>query len=136
MLDVATRLHAARPESWMFKSRVDYLRLALGSGFEQVCETVLSTRADAPEDMNDPAAASYAAVLRALAAYRIGDHARIKSELNGVKITEPLPPGMRAVMAGLMKITNGDQALAFKLAEGVPQSILLNEELSFLKMAL
>ena len=136
MLTVATRLQAARPDSWMFKSRVDYLRLVLGSGFEQVCETLLSTKADAAAAPDDPTAASYAAVLRALAAYRIGDVSRIKSELEGVKVTESLPPGMRAVIAGLLKVSNGDPALAFKLAEAVPQTILLNEELNFLKMAL
>ena len=136
MLTVATRLQQTRPDSWMFKSRVDYLRLVLGSGFEEVCETLLSAKIAATAAAEDPTAASYSAVLRALAAYRIGDHARIKSELEGVKVTESLPPGMRAVIAGLLKFTNGDPALAFKLAEAVPQTILLNEELNFLRMAL
>ena len=75
-------------------------------------------------------------MLRALAAYRMGDLARIKPELDGIGLTESLPPGLRAVTAGLLRVSNGDTALAFKLAETVPATILLNEELVFLKMAL
>lgn len=135
MLDVAIRISAARPESWMFKARADYLRLVLGSGFEQACEAVLAMNADSSAATRAPEAASYIAVLRALAAYRMGDFTRVKSELEGVKVTESLPPGLRAVTAGLLKVANADPALAFKLAEAVPQSILLSEELRFLKMA-
>ena len=136
MLDVASRISAARPESWMFKARADYLRLVLGTGIEKACETVLAMDAGSSAATRDPDAASYIAVLRALAAYRMGDLPRIKPELDGIKVTDSLPPGIRAVASGLIKVSNGDQALAFKLAEGVPSSILLTEELAFLKMAL
>lgn len=136
MLEVALRISKERPESWMFKARANYLRLVIGSGLESASDTILAMNAEANAATRDPDAASYIAVLRALAAYRVGDLARIKPELDGVTVTDTLPPGVRAVAAGLMKISNGDTATAFKLAEAVPASILLDEELRFLKMAL
>lgn len=136
MLDIADRIAKARPESWLYRARADYLRLVLGSGLEEACETTLAVKPGAVAATRDPDAISYLAVLRALAAYRIGDLTRVKPELDAIQGTATLPPGVRAVLAGLMKISNGDTAAAFKLAEAVPASILLPEELRFLKMAL
>lgn len=136
MLDVSSRISAARPESWMFRARADYLSLVLGSGFEKACESVLTMDPAKSAATREPEATSYLAVLRALAAYRIGDKARIQSELNSIELIDALPPGLRAVTAGLLKIANGDPALAYRLAEAVPPSILLQEELRFLNLAL
>ena len=66
----------------------------------------------------------------------MGDYSRIKPEIDGIQVIDSLPPGLRAVASGLLRISKGDQAVAFKLAESVPASILLKEELAFLNMAL
>lgn len=136
MLDAASRISATRPESWAFKARADYLRLVLGSGFETACDSVLTTNAAGNAATRAPESASYLAVLRGLAFYRMGDIPHIKAELDTVSEPESLPPGLRAVLAGLIKISNGDAAAAFKIAEAVPSSILLKEEEHFLKLAL
>lgn len=136
MLDAAARISKARPESWLFQARADYLRLVLGSGFERACDSVIGTNAAANATTRTPENASYLAVLRALAFYRMGDIANIPEELQRVTAPEALPPGLRAVMAGLTKVSNGDAATAYRMAEAVPSSILLPEELRFLKMAL
>ena len=49
---------------------------------------------------------------------------------------QSLPPGPRAVMAGLLRLAGGDQTLAYQIAEAVPAAILIQEELHFLKLAL
>lgn len=136
MLDAASRISKARPDSWLFQARADYLRLVLGSGFEGACDVVISTNPAANAITRTPENSSYLAILRALAFYRMGDTANIATELQRVTAPDSLPPGLRAVMVGLMKISNGDAATAFRMAEAVPPSILLPEELRFLKMAL
>ncbi|MBX7208078.1 MAG: hypothetical protein K1X78_07200 [Verrucomicrobiaceae bacterium] len=136
MLDIAARISASRPDSWAFKARADYLRMVIGSGFEAACESVLTMDAAASAETRSPESASYLAVLRALALYRLGDRARIKTELSAVAAPESLPPGLRAVLAGLTKLSLGDAAAAYRIAEAVPPTILLKEEVRFLNMAL
>lgn len=135
MIDVAERVVAIRPDSIMFRARLDYLRLLLGRGMEKACESALATQADGGSvrtaDMD-----SYLALVRALAAFRMKDLSRAREEVQGVSKPDALPPGMRAVMAGLSQMTGGDQTSAFNLAEAVPVSILLAEELAFLQKAL
>lgn len=135
MLDTAARIAAARPDSWLFRARADYLRLLLGSGFEEPSQSVLTTEARSSAVTRAPENASYLAVLRALAFFRIGDFARIKEELAAVTQPESLPPGVRAVLAGLMRAAKEDPAASYRIAETVPATILLPEEARFLQMA-
>ncbi len=135
MLAVAEDLAAFRPNGIMHCARRDYLRLVLGSSMEKACHAVQSLESDFA-DARTPEAAAYFAVLRALAAYRIGDIARMRGEMDSITDPHALPPGPRAVMAGLLCLSGSDEALAFKIAEAVPEAILIPEELHFLKLAL
>ncbi len=129
MLDIATRITAERPDSDVYRLRVDYLHLLLGRGFEQACESMLSAA------QTSSANETSRALVRALAAYRIGDLTRTAAALRQVSEPQKMEPGHRAVFAGLTRITGGDATSAFKLAETVPSSILLEEELAFLRHA-
>ena len=135
MLDAASRISKAKPESWMFRSRVDYLRLILGEKLEEAAISILNVD-QAAESLRTEESKSYLAILRALAAFRLGDMAKAKTEITGAKQPSTLPPGIRAVLAGLMVTLEGDPNDAFRLAETIPTSLLLEEELRFLKKAL
>jgi hypothetical protein len=135
MLDAASRISKAKPESWMFRSRVDYLRLILGEKLEEAAISILNVDR-AAESLRTEESRSYLAILRALAAFRLGDMAKAKTEITGAKKPSTLPPGIRAVLAGLMVTLEGDPNEAFRLAETIPTSLLLEEELRFLKKAL
>lgn len=135
MLDAARRIAKARPDGWIYQARLNYLQLVLGDGFEGACNVVTEMNPAANAATRTPEASSYLAVLRALAFYRLGDINRIGEELKNVTAPDTLPPGLRAVMAGLLKVSRQDAA-AFRLAEAVPETILLPEEVRFLKLAL
>ena len=51
-----------------------------------------------------------------------------------VRELDGLPPGQRAVAAGLLQMA-GRAGEAFQIAEKVPEALLLDEELAFLKKA-
>lgn len=135
MINVAERVAMMRPDSIMFRARLDYLRLLLGTGIEKACDSAFA----APVESGSAKSAdvtSYQALVRALAAFRLNDLQRVKEELRWVSKPDMLPPGMRAVLAGLAKLAGGDETRAFNLAEAIPGSILLNEEMAFLRKAL
>jgi hypothetical protein len=71
----------------------------------------------------------------AFAAYRMGDHAGIQQHLAGIGETSALPPGQRAVVAGLLSLT-GKADRAYQIAEKIPAMVLLDEERAFLQKAL
>lgn len=128
MLDITRRLHEMRPSSGVFADRFAYLRLVLGSEFETVALAAAETGSAATKDRVPPE------LLRALAAYRLGDENSMRSHLAAVKSPASLPPGQRAVVAGLLSIT-GKAAAAFEIAEKIPADLLLHEELVFLNRA-
>jgi tetratricopeptide (TPR) repeat protein len=135
MLDAASRLVVAKPESWMNRAREDYLRLLLGTEFEEASESLL--RENVPEAiLKSPESRSYLAILKSLSAYRMGNFRLAKAELQEVTQPSTLPAGVRAVMAGLVSKLDGSQTEAFRMAESIPSALLLEEELRFLKMAL
>ncbi|MGC3992225.1 MAG: DUF2542 family protein [Chthoniobacteraceae bacterium] len=72
--------------------------------------------------------------IRAFVAYRKADRAALVEALAKVK-PETLPLGQRAVLAGLLN-ASGDPAKGFAIAERIQQSLLLDEEMKFLQMAL
>ena len=135
MLAAAEQLAAFRPNGLMHCARRDYLRLLLGSSIEHACQAAQAVAPDSA-DARTPEAAAYLTLLRSLAAYRIGDLARMRAEVAATPDLQSLPPGPRAVMAGLLRLAGGDQTLAYQIAEAVPAAILIQEELHFLKLAL
>ena len=135
MLSAAKRISDFRPDSLMYRARLDYLRLLLGNGIEEASASVLAVDSSTAE-ARAPDALAWYAVLRLLAAYRLGDPAKLRQEVGTLPDLEALPPGMRAVLAGLLQLGGGDATRAYHIAEKVPPAILLEEELRFLKLAL
>lgn len=128
MLGITRRLHEMRPSSGVFADRFAYLRLVLGSELETVVLDADKIGSASTRDRMPPE------LLRALAAYRLGDEHSMRSHLAAVKSPASLPPGQRAVVAGLLSI-NGKAAAAFEIAEKIPADLLLHEELVFLNRA-
>lgn len=126
-LHVSRRLHELRPGSSIFAERLDYLRLVLGVEVE----SVVFARQDHAEASAEHIPQS---LLRALAAYRLGDKNAAKASMNELPDITRLPPGQRAVTAGLLFAT-GDPARAYQVAERVPEALLLDEERQFLNRA-
>lgn len=135
MISTAKRIAALRPDSASFRSRVDYLSLVLGHGFEPALDSAFQPAAGATAPQS-PEAASFAALVRSLAAYRMGDFARMKDSLSAVQTPQRLPPGPRAVFAGLSALSGSGDTEPFKIAETIPPSLLLEEESRFLARAL
>jgi hypothetical protein len=75
-----------------------------------------------------------AALLRSLAAYRLGDQAAVMKYLADLGNTTTLSAGQRAVAAGLLASV-GKPERAWEIAEKVPDALLLQEELTFLERA-
>lgn len=128
MLDITRRLHKMRPSSSAFADRFAYLRLVLGSELETVAMAVRKYDDAITKDRVPPG------LLRALAAYRLGDMDSMRVHLAAVDGPALLPPGQRAVVAGLLSLT-GKAAAAFEMAEKIPDALLLNEERVFLNRA-
>ncbi|WP_395736207.1 hypothetical protein [Prosthecobacter sp.] len=131
LLAVARRLHELRPSSAAFAERYDYLRLVLGVEIETV--TLASTRTASAEETNTLDHIS-PELLRALAAYRLGDNDSVKAQLTTLPDTKGLSAGQRAVIAGLLA-QSGGVARAYQIAEQVPERLLLDEERLFLNRA-
>lgn len=134
MLKVSRKLLELRPTSAAYADRLAYLRLILG---EEI-ETVDVTSHKGPNDLRAMFTITLERVppglLRALAAYRIGDFSAIPTHLADIGDTASLPPGQRAVVAGLLSLT-GKPDRAYQIAEKIPPTLLLHEELAFLDKA-
>lgn len=118
LLEITRGLLELHPANAQIAEDLAYLRLLLGEEMEVV--------------LND--AARSPALFRALAAYRLGDRGTLQNVMNSPQKPEGLPPGRRAVLSGLLA-TTGKPAEAFHIAENVPETLLLDEELAFLKLA-
>ncbi len=105
-----------------------YLKLLEGSEMEKAADTI-NRLVEA-----DPGRVPTAALVQAFAAYRIGDLESAGRDANSV-VASKLPPGQRAVLAGILQACGRDAA-ALRIAEKVPDSIVLPEENRFLKTAL
>lgn len=128
-LDTARRLRLLRPTSVRFANRLDYLRLLLGNEIEAAMEWREVYTDASTEDQQ------LAALLQALKAYRMGDKSRMLESLSKVEDPAALPPGQRAVLAGLLA-SGGEAGRAFQVAERVQERLLSPVELTFLKKAL
>lgn len=128
MLDITRRLHEMRPSSDVFADRFAYLRLVLGSELETVAMSARKTEGTITKDRVPPE------LLRALAAYRLGDARAMRGHLAAVKNPALMPPGQRAVVAGLLSLI-GRTSDAFQIAEKIPEGLLLHEERVFLDRA-
>lgn len=135
MLEVSRKLHELRPASSAYADRLAYLRLILGEEIETVDLSRLKESNDMQAMFTVTLERVPPSLLRALAAYRMGDRAGIQQHLAGVGDTSKLPPGQRAVVAGLLSLT-GKAERAYQIAEKIPALVLLDEERAFLQKAL
>ena len=133
LVKVSQELLEERPSSGVYRDRLNYLRLLLGEEIE------LTERRLEDEDANLRWEGADARIpiplLRALAAYRLRDVELVKREIQtlGSEVGD-LPPGPRAVAAGLMA-TCGRDVEAFRLAERIPSEVLLDSERRFFERA-
>lgn len=128
MTELAGRCLAERPDHPAYIQAWCYFKLLSGSDMEKAADLIRRHAADnpTPED-------SLALVL-ALADFRLGDIAaatRDSASINPARLTA----GRRAVLAGLFHAC-GRTADAFRIAEKIPASILLEPEARFLASAL
>lgn len=130
LISISRRLHDLRPASAVFTERLAYLRLVLGVEMETVDPEAVA------RVLSDKAGASTAStsLLRALAAYRLGQSDAIRQFVSDLEVPPSMPPGQRAVAAGLLQIAGRD-GLAFQIAEKIPETLLLDEEKTFLRKA-
>ena len=106
----------------------DYLKLIIGMDMEEAITD------DAPAKLNDLQSKPLRQLLSALSAYRQCDFQQATALASEIDANS-LSAGQRAVLAGILKGCGDDQR-AYSLAEKVPASLLLPEELVFLKKAL
>lgn len=122
--DKLTELH---PDNQVYKQRTLYLKLVAGHEIETTGLTIAEI---SNTEKNSPVV-----LLRALAAYRLGDLIQVRAHLENLDPKTDFSPGQNAVHAGLLAIC-GRTAEAYRLAEAIPSIMLLPEEQHFLKRAL
>lgn len=127
VLKAAGQLSELYPDNRIHLHRHLYLQLLAGANLETVSLAVDALPHHADEPMQP--------VLRALAAYRLGNAVRLREALaNLPKNVEP-PTGPRGVLAGLLAAA-GQVSSGFQIAENIPGVLLLPEEVRFLTKAL
>ncbi len=131
LLDISRKLHALRPTSTVYASRLMYLRLVIGEEMERVNLDQVAATSVTPLTSSDQMPL---ALLRSLAAYRVADRKSMLEYLAHLPDTTTLPVGARAVAAGLLSLA-GKPDRAWQIAERIPETLLLDEEVTFLKRA-
>lgn len=128
MLQVSRLLNEQTPDHEANTFLVNYLSLLLGDSIE----VIAARTKDVGDDESDAITRSRMTFLRAMAAFRLRLPVQL-AVLRELQATE-WPAGQRAVLAALIA-ANGDQATAFHLAERIPTSLLLPEEMRLLTLA-
>lgn len=131
-LSSSLKLAALHPENQIFAQNSLYLALMAGRDIEanfQAVEKLSGSLSPGPDR------ATLVPLLRALAAYRLGQMREVKKHLAQIADRESLTPGQKAACAGLLAVC-GEIGQAYQLAEKIPAVMLLPEELRFLKRAL
>lgn len=122
LLVVAEQQHHLRPEEPRYQQRFHYLSLLTGKVPEAPPLPLRTT--------------STSLLIAALHAYRTSPEGQnVATLIRQIAEPETLPPGKRAVLAGLLAHTRDDLTKAFKLAETTPTELLLPEERSYWDMA-
>ncbi|MCB1276966.1 hypothetical protein [Prosthecobacter sp.] len=135
LLEVAGKLHELSPSSVVFSDRLTYLRLILGVEMETIDLSALTEHDAQKAGLSIKLERIPAELLLALSAYRLGDRTTMQKHLSSLQDAAALPPGPRAVAAGLLSMA-GQTDRAYQIAEQIPGALLLDEERTFLKQAL
>jgi hypothetical protein len=128
MLQTLQDISNAKPGLRVHQENIFYVKLLIGKELELInAQTHLM--ADQGKITTDAHQ-----FFQALSAYRMADYEALRGLL--AKITpDSLSLGQRAVYSGMLSFS-GDKAVAYSIAERIPKSLLLEEELRFLKLAL
>lgn len=122
LLVVAEQQHHLRPEEPRYQQRFHYLSLLTGKIPEGPALRVGTS--------------STSLLISALYAYKTSPEGQnVATIIRQIAEPETLPPGKRAVLAGLLAHSRDDLARAFKLAETTPTELLLPEERAYWDMA-
>lgn len=127
VLKAAGQLAELYPDNRIYLHRHLYLQLLAGVNLEKVSLVIDSLPRRGDEPMQP--------VLRALAAYRLGNAVRLREALAKESSTTETPSGPRGVLAGLLA-ASGNVSAGFQMAEKIPGVLLLPEEIRFLARAL
>ncbi len=133
ILGTLKQLRELRPANHAYTDRLNYLRLVTGDEMELAFEAVCGFEKPVVAMEDSPVVPQ--ALLRALAAMRMGEPDRAAAEVKTLDSTLRLSAGQRAVMAG-MTAEAGEDVKAFRMAESIPTALLLPDELAFLHRAL
>lgn len=126
MLEACSALVALKPENPALLEQKLYLQLLLGIDLETAANQLASLPAS-----KEPLRTSQRHLMLALLAYRQGRSDQILQALPKIHDPTTLPAGQRAVYAGLLKATGGDEAAVFRLLERLSPALLLPEEKRF-----
>lgn len=133
LIETVRRQHDLRPRNQLFIDRLNYLRLVAGIELEAAFDEVIGFENKPAESVSTSSIPL--PLLRALAAWRFGDVERVKKEVGEVADPSNLPAGPRAVVAGLYAIAGRDVE-SFRIAEKVPEPLLLDSERHFLQFSM
>jgi hypothetical protein len=128
MIDTINRCLKEQPDNSGYLEAWCYLKLLDGSEMEKASDTIEHHLASHPDRL------AFVSFIQAFAAYRYGDLKLAEQKALQVPANK-LPPGQRAVLAGILQAC-GKEAEAFRIAEKVPENIVLTEERRLLMTAL
>ena len=134
LLDVSRQLVDLNPGNSTYADEHIYYRLLLGQDIETVEIRALKNQPKVPVEEYSTDRHIPNSLLAALAAFRFQDKNAIKHHMAKLPISNSMSAGQRAVLCGLLA-SAGKTAAAFQIAEKVPEALLLDEELAFLKLA-
>ncbi|MFM2167454.1 MAG: hypothetical protein RIS79_1825 [Verrucomicrobiota bacterium] len=134
LLDATRQLKELNPGTPLYADEHTYFRLLLGQDIETVDIASLKRRPDLLAPSISTEGRIPVSLLEALAAFRFGDKTAISRHVARLPVVEGMTAGQRAVLSGLLA-TTGKPGEAFQIAEKVPEALLLDEEMAFLKLA-
>lgn len=117
--NISTELAAMRPESRGYAKLACYMNLLLGSRIEEFTDRARQLARNAPDDPEGK-------ILVAFGCFRMGDIGGAKQECIDVNVDD-LSPGYRAAAAAILGAV-GEKVEAVRVSEGLPRSLLLEEE--------
>ena len=134
LLDVTRQLMELNPSNPLFADEHTYFSLLLGKEMETVNISALKRQPDILSPEASTEGRIPVSLLEAMAAFRFRDKDAITRHVARIPAAGGMTAGQRAVLSGLLA-TTGKPAEAFQIAEKVPEGLLLDEELAFLKLA-
>lgn len=134
LLEVTRQLVELNPGNPVYADEHTYFRLLFGQDMETVDIGSLKRQSDLLPGNYSTEGRIPVSLLESLAAFRFQDKEAAARHIARLPLSHGMTAGQRAVLSGLLA-TTGKPAEAFQIAEKVPEALLLDEELAFLKLA-